>query len=60
VTSQITAILSQKRDLFTPNKTQTKKAAQTPQSKKPRPKNKPILASITKTRHYKQFLAAGM
>jgi hypothetical protein len=60
VTSQITAILSQKMDLFSPNKTQTKTGAQTPQNKKPHPKNKPILSPITKTRHYKQFLAAGM
>jgi len=47
-------------DLFTPNKTQTKTGAQTPQNKKPHTKNNPILALITKTRHYKQFLAAGM
>jgi hypothetical protein len=60
VTSQITAILSQKTDLFTPSKTQTKTGVQTPQNKKPHPKNKPILAPIIKKRHYKQFLIAGM
>jgi hypothetical protein len=60
VTSQITAILSQKMDAFYPNKTQTKTDAQTPQNKEPQPKNKPILSSVTKTRHYNQFLVAGM
>jgi hypothetical protein len=60
VTSQITAILSQKMDLFIPNKTQTKTVAQTPQNKKLHPKNKPFFSPITKTRHYKQFLAVGM
>ena len=47
MTSQITAILSQKRDGFHPQETQTKKDAQTPQNKKPHPKNKPNLTIFT-------------
>jgi hypothetical protein len=60
VTSQITTILSQKMDIFYLNQTQIRTGVQALHNSKPHSKNKPILGSIIKRKHFNQVLIMEM
>jgi hypothetical protein len=59
VTSQITAVLSPKMDVLCPDKIPNSVASDTHKTEVFAPQFKPILGSITKIGHFKQFSVAG-
>jgi len=60
VTSQITAILSQKTDRIYSLKTKPKQSYKPEETEKARHENNPILALFRKIRHKNQLLITGM